>query len=1102
MMSRYFLIVYHLTIQSISKFYRLVTIPASYLWLTSLFLIMGLTLKAQAQTASPTGKEISDPNIVGVNKMKPHTLLIPFDDQEEAQQSEASESPYYQSLNGSWKFTFSENPDFRPKDFYTADYDVSGWDEITVPGDWQMQGYDLPIYLNHPYEFTTMESASQLPLTTDNREVRTPNPPAVPMHWNPVGSYRRTFTVPENWTDREVTLHFAGVKTAFYVWVNGQYVGYSEDSKTPAEWDITKFLKGGENTVACEVYRIASGSYLECQDFWRLSGIERDVYLYATPKVTIRDLSVRAGLDDSYQNGTFSAAVSLINYDDQTARNQPVSLKLLDASGNTIYEEEQSVTISKGAEEIIGFKTEVENCQLWSAESPYLYTLLVTTPGASEGSSSVSATHIGFRTVSSRKGQLLVNGQPVLVKGVNRHEHHPETAHYIPRESMEEDIRLMKQFNINSVRTSHYPNDPYWYELCDRYGLYVVDEANIESHGLGAAQQAPYDPENHIADDPAWEKAHLDRIERMYERDKNHPSVIIWSLGNEAGDGSNFVKGYEWLKEHDSRPVQFEQARLRRHTDIFAPMYMSMEEMKNYALDEHAYRPLIQCEYAHAMGNSVGNLQDYWDLIEEYPVLQGGFIWDWVDQGITKKTEDGENYFGYGGDFTPDSIRSDRNFCINGLISPDRKPNPHLYEVKKVYQNFKAEPVNLSEGKVKLTNEYFFTDLSAYELHWKLEEDGELVEEGSLEVSIPPRTSQEVTIPYPTNSQSKKEQWLTLSLRQKEATPMIPEGHEVAVEQLQVQPATPKWIVTAPNSSNESSLSVEEEGQSVTVQGEGFAIRWNKTDGSLQSFQYEGEELLVSPPRPDFWRIPTDNDYGNGMPDRLGDWRQVPNSLQIEDVQVKQTGGSVEITVPGTFTDIDAKYDVIYSVSSSGSITTHISFVPAPYRGLSEIPRFGTQMKISGSLSQARWYGRGPHENYSDRKTSALVGVYDLPVEDLNFPYIRPQESGYRTDVRWLELTNEQGVGLRIMGSPTFCFNANYYDREDFSNDAQQKYLHPTDIKKQENITLNVDYGQRGVGGDNSWGALPHTEYMVLPREYFFTYTMMPISRKSEVGLK
>lgn len=1070
-----------------------------------LILLLVLTITptlVKAQKIERSGNEITDPTVVGTNKLKPHALLMPYDSPEQARQGDMTISPYYQSLNGEWKFNFSENPESRPKDFFSDDFDDSSWKNITVPGDWQMQGYDLAIYLNHPYEFTTADGASQLPLTSDSREVRTPNPPEIPTQWNPVGSYRRSFTIPDNWAGREVVLHFGGVKTAFYVWVNGEYIGYSEDSKTPAEWNITDYLQEGENTVACEVYRITTGSYLECQDFWRLSGIERDVYLYAQPKLAIQDLVVKAELDENFENGVFSAEIVMTNTSNSDVSDRPLRLTILGASGDPVYEEEQSISVNSQSEEILTFETEIENCQAWSAETPNLYTLQLSYSEPNDNETSFTAIPIGFRSLAIERGQMLVNGQPVLIKGVNRHEHHPEFAHYIPRESMEEDIKLMKQFNINAVRTSHYPNDPYWYELCDKYGLYVVDEANIESHGLGAAQQNPYDPENHIADKPLWEKAHLDRVERMYERDKNHPSIITWSLGNEAGDGSNFVKAYEWLKARDTRPVQFEQAQLRPHTDIYAPMYMSMQNMKNYALGAGNTRPLIQCEYAHAMGNSVGNFQDYWDLIEAYDVLQGGFIWDWVDQGILKKTDEGETYFGYGGDFTGDSIRTDHNFCLNGLVDPARKPNPHLYEVKKVYQNFKAEPMDLSAGKVKITNEYFFTDLEDYEIRWRLEEEGELLQEGTTNVALAPRESQEVIIPYEITD-GGKEQWLTLSLHQKNATPMVPQGHEVAVEQLQIQSTNSSPISTSPTDQNNSSLTLDETQVAIKVVGEDFSLEWNKENGTLNSFQYRGSELLVSAPRPDFWRIPTDNDYGNGMPSQLDVWRTMHQTLKTQTPQIAELeDGSIMIKIPGKLSDIDTKYDVTYSIFPNGSLTISTAFIPPPYQRLKELPRFGTLMKIDGSLSQAQWYGRGPHENYSDRKTSALVGLYEMPVEDLSFSYIRPQENGYRTDVRWLELTNEQGTGLRISGSTTFCFNANYFEREDYSNDSQRKYLHTFDIEKQDHISLNIDYGQRGVGGDNSWGALPHAEYTILPREYYFTYTMTPISQTREVGMK
>ncbi|WKN32485.1 glycoside hydrolase family 2 TIM barrel-domain containing protein [Porifericola rhodea] len=1038
------------------------------------------------------GSEIQDPNIVGINKLAPHSLLIPYADKKQALEDTPEASPYYQLLNGKWKFYFSEKPDERPLDFYLPEYNVRKWDEIQVPADWQMEGYDIPIYLNHPYEFTTAENAPQQPLNSDSPEVRQPRPPAVPFNWNPVGSYRRNFSIPKSWGDRQVRLHFGGVKTAFYVWVNGQYVGYSEDSKTPAEWDITDYLQEGENILACEVYRIASGSYLECQDFWRLSGIERDVYLYAPPKVHVEDLDLLAKLDENYEQGMFNTEVTLSNVSETDAQSR-LMFSLLDAEGSTVYEEERSISIPQNEYTSVQLSSSLADCRPWSAESPYLYTFLIEhydTEGRLRESSSQK---VGFRSVEIKGGQLLVNGQAVLVKGVNRHEHHPDYAHYIPKESMEEDIRLMKQYNINAVRTSHYPNDPYWYKLCDQYGLYVVDEANIESHGLGAAQQNAYDPERHIADDPLWEKAHLDRVERMYERDKNHPSVIIWSLGNEAGDGSNFVKAYQWLKERDSRPVQFEQARLRPHTDIFTPMYMSMEDMKNYALDPTASRPLIQCEYAHAMGNSVGNLQDYWDLIEAYPLLQGGFIWDWVDQGLSKTHEDGEKYFGYGGDFGPEDIRSDHNFCLNGLVNPERKPNPHLYEVKKVYQNFKVEPVDLSAGKILLTNEFSFSNLDAYELSWTLQENGNTIEEGSFNLSLAPQSSMELSLPYQLQQQ-QGELWLTVYLQQKEATEMIAAGHVLGVEQLLVRSAS-----GVPMRSNKddtkphSPLQLKEDRRRIEVSGQDFSVSWDKQSGQLMGFRYRGAELLSSPLRPDFWRIPTDNDYGNHMPTELGEWRTRHQSLELEDIIVEETQEHIKLRTIARFPEINAAYYVDYTVSPQASVEVSISFITPPFHGLKEMPRFGTQMKVDGSLSQARWYGRGPHENYSDRKTSALVGKYAMAVEELYFPYIRPQENGYRTDVRWLELTDAQGRGLRFSGAPLFCFNAHYYDRQDFSNEATRQYLHTTDIKKYEDIWLNIDYGQRGVGGDNSWGAHPHTEYKIIPREYYLTYSIQAI---------
>ncbi len=641
------------------------------------FILLGISIAHFAFSQTPYDWE--NPEVVGYGKEQPRALFMQYPSEEGAFGMGLEYNSDYLLLNGLWKFNWVQKQADRPVDFYKPAYDVSSWESIEVPGNWELQGYGIPIYLNHPYAFT-----------------RNPEPPKIPHQWTPVGSYRTSFSIPEGWEGDRVVLHFGAVKSAFYVWVNGEKIGYSQDAKTAAEWDITKYLQAGDNTLACEVYRWSDGSWFECQDYWRMSGITRDVYLLRTPEVFMADLSVQPELSEEYTRGSLHLKVPLRNNSASNTKDYSLEYKLLDMDKKILRSAISQFSLNKNSASSLEETLTLDDPELWSSEKPNLYRLVISLKDRSGEILQTIATEVGFREVKIVEGQVLVNGQPVLIKGVNRHDHHPESGHYIPRETMEKDVALMKQFNINTVRTSHYPTDPYFYTLCDRNGLYVIAEANIESHALGAAQQHAYDNDNHIADKPLWEKAYLDRIERLYENYKNYPSVIMWSLGNEGGDGYNYRKSYEWLKDHDDRPVMFEQGSLRKHTDIYAPMYATIGQLINYALDESNYRPMILCEYAHAMGNSVGNLQDYWDVIESYDLLQGGCIWDWVDQGLEDINENGERYFAYGGDLTPDSIQEDGNFCINGLIQPDRKPNPHLWEVKKAYQNFRIKDCQYS----------------------------------------------------------------------------------------------------------------------------------------------------------------------------------------------------------------------------------------------------------------------------------------------------------------------------------------------------------------------------------------------------------------------
>ncbi|AWW32701.1 hypothetical protein DN752_22560 [Echinicola strongylocentroti] len=1031
--------------------------------------LMGITIQETYGQASAPAWENQE--IVGINKVAPHASYVPYTDRSSAMAPAFDKSSLVKSLNGTWKFRWASSPSKSPQAFYRSDYDIAAWEEIKVPGNIEMQGFDFPIYLNHPYEFT-----------------KNPNPPHVPDDWNPVGSYKRKFEIPEEWNGKRVVLHFGAVKSAFYLWVNGEEVGYSQGSKTPAEWDITNYLKEGENDLAVKVFRFSDGSYLEGQDFWRLSGIERDVYLYTTPVDYMADFSVLAGLDEGYEHGELE--VSILTENTSGAGKGAYRVTLLDAEQREIDSSSLlDYDFEEAGNEPLSYKATIDQVHKWSAEIPYLYSLIIEQLDADGKVVQVVKQDVGFREVEIKGAQLLVNGKPVLVKGVNRHEHDPKTGHYISRERMEEDVKLMKKLNINAVRTAHYPNDDYWYELCDRYGLYVVDEANIESHAMGAAKQREYDHANHISNDPSWERAHMDRVERMYHRDKNHPSVIIWSLGNEAGDGVNFVKAYEWLKGQDARPVQFEQANLKPHTDIYAPMYISMEEMENYAILPNIYRPLIQCEYAHAMGNSLGDFQDYWDLIESYDALQGGFIWDWVDQAFYKETTEGSTYFAYGGDFGPDTLRNDNNFCINGLVGADRQLNPHAFEVKKVYQNFKVEPLNLDQGQFLVTNENTFKNYDDRELRWVLMANGQPIEEGVLPIDIEAMERKVVEIPISNKREEGKEYAINLYLISKVSSAWIQKGDTVGEEQFLFPVTHPHNPVM--EDTDFGNFNAEVSSSHIEFSGDGFHIIFDRGAGELSSIQVEGKELLIQGLQPDFWRAPVDNDFGNGMVKREGAWKDAGQQKKVEKVALEKINeGTYKIRVYSIIPELESKFNTSYTINWKGEIQVENAFLVAPHIKVPELPRLGMQLKLTSDLDAVDWYGRGPHENYLDRKTSALVGAYHSSVEGLFHPYVRPQENGYRTDTRVVRFADKEGTGLVVVGHPQLSWGASYYDEDSFSQKKKMDVRHTVDMKKQDHIKVNLDYRQMGVGGDNSWGDRPHTQYRILPHDHYYAFTI------------
>lgn len=1006
-----------------------------------------------------------NPEVFGRNKEPGHCTLMPYAEVARALGGTREESPYYRLLNGNWKFKWVPKPADRLKDFYKVEYDVRGWDVIPVPSNWELQGYGIPIYTNIKYPFAPV------------------NPPHIPHDNNPVGSYRTEFTVPSDWRGREVFLHFDGVRSAFYLWINGKEVGYSQGSMTPAEFNITRYIREGKNILAAEVYRYSDGSYLEDQDTWRVSGIYRDVYLFSTPKVHLRDFWVRCELDEEYRDAVLKVTATVRNFGSRASDRYVVDVTLLDEDGEVVGGEPlmsgKTGSIATGSEIAVEMQGEVSNPDKWTAETPNLYTVLLVLKDDSGKVIEVERCSFGFRKIELKGGQLLINGKAVLFKGVDRHEHDPDHGRAIPFSRMLQDVKILKQNNINSVRTSHYPDDPKWYELCDKYGIYLIDEANIESHGIG------YNPDRTLGNKPEWRNAHLDRTIRMVERDKNHASVILWSLGNEAGDGVNFDATSAWIHKRDpSRLVHYERCGEREITDIVCPMYAPIERLVKYASVERK-RPLILCEYAHAMGNSVGNLQDYWDVIEKYKHLQGGHIWDWADQALRKKTTGGEEFWAYGGDYG--DIPNDGNFLCNGIVQPDRKPNPSLYEVKKVYQYIKAEPVDLANGRIRIRNKYDFVSLDFVDIGWELTEDGKPVQAGALsKMSLGPQEEEEVTVKFiKPELKAGAEYQLKMAFSLAEDTLWAKRGHVVAWDQFKVPfdvPASPKIDI-----GRMAGVELLDTAEAFEVAGKDFSIRVGKESGAIESLKFCSKELIKRALGPNFWRVPTDNDKGNGMPARLSVWRRAGQDRTVNSVTAEQPGAQVvHITVDALLPAGGCGYRNVYTVYGSGDVVVESS-VEASKVKLPNMPRFGMQMAIPGEFNTMSWYGRGPHETYWDRKTGAAVGEYSGKVAELIHNYVRPQENGNRTDVRWVSLTNEDGVGLLAVGMPLLSVSAWPYAMWDL-----EKARHINEPRHSDKITVNLDYKQMGVGGDNSWGARTHPEYTLPAGAYSYKFRLRP----------
>ncbi|MFV0505189.1 MAG: glycoside hydrolase family 2 TIM barrel-domain containing protein [Bacteroidales bacterium] len=1015
-------------------------------------------------------KDWENPEIFSVNEDAPRSQFIPYSDRASAIANDKSKSDFVLDLNGMWKFNWVYSPDERPVDFYKSNYDVSDWDEIKVPSNWELEGHGTPIYTNTTYPFPK-------------------NPPYVSHEHNPVGSYKRSFTLPAGWDNRRVILHFDGGTSAMYVWVNGEKVGYSQGKKNVVEFDITDYVKSGENDLAVEVYRWCDGSYLEDQDFWRLSGIERDVYLISNDYVRIDDFFAKAGLDKAYKNGTFTLDMQIKNFGDESTSGS-VNVSIIGASGKDVYNTREKWKAKAESTTSITASAAINEVNQWSAENPNLYKLLLELYDSKGKLIEATSHNLGFRTVELKNGQLLVNGKAILVKGVNLHEHSPTTGHYVDEATMIKDIEVMKAHNVNAVRTSHYPHTSLWVSLCDKYGLYLVDEANIETHGMGAEWQGNWDKSAHPAYREDWHAAHMDRIKSLVERDKNCPSVIIWSMGNECGNGPVFYDAYDWIKKYDdTRLVQFEQSGRNENTDVICPMYPRVEGMKKYAELTNADRPYIMCEYSHAMGNSNGNFKDYWDIIRSSPQMQGGFIWDWVDQGLLATNESGIDFWAYGGDIGGEKYTNDNNFCLNGLVNPDRTPHPGLMEVKHQYQSIHVSASDLSKGELSVYNEYSFINLDKFNFKWTLLKNGVSDKEGSFTCSVEPEATKKVRIDLPEVQPKAGEEYiLIVKAYSKEAENLVPANHEIAANELVFDGND---YFGRSNASSEKATFTEDK-DNIIINSDNVETRISKHSGLLYRMVANGKWLINSDLTPDFWRAPTDNDFGNGMPTRANVYRTAGVNRKLQDIKVEQNGNNVVVTADIKLVDISSDYQIVYTTRGDGSVQVDVHYV-AGSDNLPGMPRFGMKIRISGKYNQFEYYGRGPWENYNDRNSGALLGKYSSKVEDQYFAYTRPQENGYKTDIRWMSLTDNSGVGLKVEGLQPLCGSALHFDSTDFDPGLNKKQRHASDMVPQHDIFLNIDLAQCGLGGDNSWGMWPHKQYRLEDKEYLYSFILKPV---------
>lgn len=1015
-----------------------------------LFLFIA-TLLCPLTSTGQSFTEWKDPSVNSINREPMHASFFAYENKEKAIADVKEKSGKYLSLNGMWRFQWVPDLTDRPTDFFKLNYDDKTWDQIEVPGIWEMHGYGDPLYVNQRYEWDYLMK---------------PEPPVTPEKNNHVGSYRREIEIPDNWTGQEVVLHLGAVSPNIYVWVNGRFVGYSEDSKLESEFNITPYIKKGKNLIAFQIFRWCDGKYVECQDFWRFTGISRDVYLYARNKERIADYQATALLTEDNRKGTLSINASLSS----PVNSSKILFELKNDKNETIWKEE------KPARKNLTINASFEEVAPWSAEQPNLYTLHISLFNSKGTLLECIPQRIGFKRVEIKNGQLQVNGKAILIKGVNRHEMDPDGGYYVSRQRMEEDVRILKENNINAVRTSHYPNDPYWYELCDKHGIYVLDEANIEAHGY-----------EKIADMKEWMTTHLERTTRMVERDKNVPSIIIWSMGNESGDGMNFIASYKAMKKIDnSRPIQYQRAGKKSHTDIYCPFYVDYQTLENYGKSKETL-PLIQCEYAHAMGNSMGGFKEYWDLYRKYDNLQGGFIWDFADQGI-RDYRHGKMIYAYGGDFGKD-LPSDNNFNCNGLFNPDRKPNPHTDEVRMVHQSIWTTPVNVKEGKISIFNENFFTDLSNVYLEWQIQEEGTIIRQGVVtSLNIQPQEQQELSLDYQLEN-SGKETLLNVSYKLKEAEHLLEAGHVVAKQQLEIIPYD--WKMNTPSQAC-NQPEIYDTRYALEIISPTTIIRFNKKNGLLSGYSYKGKEFIEegSYLKPNFWRAPTDNDFGAQLPTKLKIWHNPDMKLASFNTEIKN--GIVEIKANYHLPECLADLSMTYRINTVGEIDITQSLSLQETNKDMFLPRFGMQITLVPGFEDIEFYGRGPVESYADRKLSAFIDVYNQKVADQYYPYIRPQDTGNKSDLRWFNVKHQSNKGLRILSSKPFNASALHFSTNDLDGSPAKTQQHGLAVSPRPTTTLSVDLLQMGLGCIDTWGSLPMEKYLLKENKYELNLILKP----------